>query len=242
MECEAKPLIVRYHLQLMEEQPFRCYGGNNFQLIISGVGKVFVAAATALLGTSNAFWLNVGLAGHRSLPRGTGVLAHQIVDQATGNCYYPPFMFQPPCPTARILTVDSPETSYPEESAYDMEASAFFAVANRFSPAELIHSYKVISDNSHESTTAVNAKLAHTLIENQLDDIERLIEALKMLPCLPQPIDLKPYLEQWHFTATEQHLLRKYAPAKPQFDTKEAVMRSLQTPQPLTIDDSGTIY
>ena len=55
-----------------------------------------------------------------------------------------------------------------------MEASSFFQLANKFSPAEHIHSLKVISDN--KETCEINAKKVVELIKGEIKQIKVLQE------------------------------------------------------------------
>ena len=79
LPAEGKPLIDRYGLRrrtLRSDYPI--YEGNDITLIVSGIGKVAAAAATACLHASTndhrpGVWLNVGIAGHSQRPVGDGV-------------------------------------------------------------------------------------------------------------------------------------------------------------------------
>ena len=78
LPAEGKPLIDRYGLRrrtLRSDYPI--YEGNDITLIVSGIGKVAAAAATACLHASTndhrpGVWLNVGIAGHSQRPVGEG--------------------------------------------------------------------------------------------------------------------------------------------------------------------------
>ncbi len=187
LPAEAGPLIERYRLQrraLRGDYPV--YEGDDTALIVSGVGKVAAAAATACLHASTdghgpGVWLNVGIAGHRQRRVGDGVLAHRVTDHQTQANWYPQLAFDPPCETADVLTVNTPEFRYTESSLYEMEAAGYYPSACRFTRLELVHCFKVVSDNRAMSADTVSAKAIRSLIENQLEVIDHMISQLLAL-------------------------------------------------------------
>jgi hypothetical protein len=152
LQAEARPLVERFGLAAVGESPFPLYRGEEAWLIVSGQGKAAAAAATAYLhlaagGAPGRAWLNVGLGGHGLRPLGEGVVAHKISDAASGVSWYPQIVIDSPSPTAPLLTVERVEEEYEPPWVYESEASGFFPTACRFSVAELIQCYKVVSDN-----------------------------------------------------------------------------------------------
>lgn len=219
LACEAKPIISHFQLQLIENtSSFPLYANSSIYLIVSGVGKVQTAAAMGyLLGLTgnplHSAWLNVGIAGHASMALGSGILAHQIIDRASGRSYYPTFVIDRPVATASVWTVEQPEIHYEGTGVYDMEASAFWSVASRFTTAELIHCYKVISDNRQSGSSYLNKNQVTELISAHLNSIETFIKALQKLnhslACLElSEGEISPFLKQWHFTRTQQCQLK----------------------------------
>lgn len=218
LPAEATPLIDRYRLKRRPIQSdFPVYENEDIVLIVSGAGKVAAAAATGYLHAltdshSHGVWLNVGIAGHGECAVGDGVFAHRITDQKTKRSWYPPLLFDPPCKTDAVLTVDKPEHTYSESCVYDMEASGYYPIACRFSTAELVHCFKVISDNRAVGAETVNPKSGRHLIAKQLDVIDHIARQLSALSAElpemgPDPCQLNQFLERWHFTVTEQHKL-----------------------------------
>ena len=70
LASEAKPLISHYGLTLQSHRRgFPLYAGTDLRLVVTGIGRVRVAAGTAFLAGSNSDasgpWLNIGIAGHR---------------------------------------------------------------------------------------------------------------------------------------------------------------------------------
>ena len=93
LAAEARPLLAPHRLRGVSGHPYRICAGEQTHLIVSGVGKVAAAAATAylraLIGDAPAAWLNIGIAGHGSQAVGTALLA-QVVDIASGKPFTPP--------------------------------------------------------------------------------------------------------------------------------------------------------
>jgi hypothetical protein len=152
LQAEGRPLVERLGMKSFGEGPFPVYRGDEAWLIVSGHGKAASAAATAYLhltagGELGRVWLNVGLGGHSQRTLGEGVVAHKISDAASGGSWYPQLVVDSPSPTVPVLTVERVEEEYAPPSVYESEAAGFFPTACRFSVAELVHCYKVISDN-----------------------------------------------------------------------------------------------
>jgi len=217
LPAEAKPIIKRFQLKRRSpDMGFPVYQGNEVWLVVSGPGKTAAAAAAAHLHALSGFksssvWLNIGVAGQGGRPLGEGILAHRITDRAGGRSWYPPLVFEPPCPTESLLTVDQPQTDYAPGTAYDMEASGFYATACRFSTGELIHCYKVISDNHTSSARKLSGPAVMGYIGERLPEIERLAEILGQLAstlAADVSADLARFLEHWHFTESQRHQLK----------------------------------
>lgn len=183
---EAKGFIDRFKLSPDNRHTaFKIYGNGNVNLIVSGIGRNNAAAATAYLGAQSAsqqgvpMWINAGIAGHHSLPVGELVIAHKILERASGSTFYP--QVYPLALTSTLLTtVDTPETTYKEQSAFDMEASGFAAAASRFSSLELVQSVKVISDNASAGVETVSNQSIEALMQSCVSPVIELIEV--MLP------------------------------------------------------------
>jgi hypothetical protein len=152
LQAEARALVERFGMEPAGEGPFPVYRGEDAWLIVAGQGKAAAAAATAYLhlaagGAPGRVWLNVGLGGHGQRRLGEGVVAHKISDAASGAAWYPQLVIDSPSPTVPVLTVERVEEEYAPSWVYESEAAGFFPTACRFSVAELVHCYKVISDN-----------------------------------------------------------------------------------------------
>jgi nucleoside phosphorylase len=219
LASEARPLVRHFRLsQDREARGFRIYCSDRVRLVVTGVGKMNAAAGVAFLGGRDCspvqVWLNVGLAGHRNLAVGTGITAVRITDHTMLRNWYPPRVAFLSGSAAQVTTFDSPVEHYPEGTACDMEASAFFPYATRFSTAELVQCFKVISDNESTGVAVVQVPMAEELIAARLGDVDQVCCVLEEIAAqLPGDDDIVQYFEQyharWHFTASQQAQLRE---------------------------------
>ena len=217
LRAEAEPLIEHFQLESAKTHDlFPIYRGGTFWLVISGIGRVLAGAAVAHLhhvsgGKADVPWLNVGIAGHQQLSIGRLLLAGRIEERATGRRWYPPYTLASPVQRSELITVDRPELDYPCCSAYDMEASGFYAVASRCSTGELVQCLKVVSDNPGKVADFRPERVSQ-LITDQLEAIAafaaQLVDAGEKhaQSRLPHP-SIDRYLGQWHFTVTQRHRL-----------------------------------
>ena len=222
LSCEARPILRHYGMELdPASRSFRLFRATSDDLIVSGVGKAAAAAATAWLAAavtgSEEPWINVGIAGHRSLTRGQGLVAHRIVDQAGGRSWYPPRLFSGSYTSSEVISVDQVEDRFEREAAYDMEAAGFWPTANRFATAELVQCYKVVSDGPQSPAQKLTADVIEELVESRSDEIDRLATDLRALHAqLPKSaVDLDPFLHRWHLSVSQQRqlasLLRRWS-------------------------------
>lgn len=188
--AEAKPLNAMFDLRALSshssQSPFPVFHNNaGVTLIVSGMGKVAAASATAYLAGLQAplpacAWLNIGIAGHQHAAVGTGMLAHKITDATTHGSFYPPQLIHG-LPTSAVITVDVPEQQYPQDAAYDMEAAGFYACASRMVTAELVQVFKVISDNPQQPVAGFDISQVRSLLEGQRVQLQRLLADLNRL-------------------------------------------------------------
>lgn len=218
LKPEAQPLIDAFNLRPLPGNPlFPIWENEEIKLIISGVGKIKSGAACSYLAgiyrDEDIYgWLNVGIAGHRTLPIGTPVIAHTIIDELKRIQFFPSFAFKQPCTAEICLTVESPEHLYERSCVYDMEAAGFYAIASKISPLEMIHVFKVISDNADHSTKEITKQKVHALIEKHVGMIQDILKEMQTLIQEIAPIET-PFLDElmrkWHFTTCETHQLKK---------------------------------
>ena len=169
LRCEAKPIIDYYRLTKSTEQnPFDIYLKENMLCIISGIGKIKTAAATAWIAGLNSHnnpiaWINIGTAGSAEHPVGTPIWINKISDIESSQHYFPVPMLSSKIDTAHCQTLGQASTDYHPTRIYDMEASAFFETARQYSSVELIHCLKIISDNASQQTGRDKARISELI-------------------------------------------------------------------------------
>lgn len=220
---EAKPLIQEFGLKPAPDLAgFKRYANASMRLIICGLGRVNAASATAALGVAtggqNEVWLNLGIAGHGQMEVGTPVLGRALLLGGAALTWYPPLVIEAPCLGGSIMTLDRPETAYPQEHVYEMEAAGFYPTACRFTTGELVQVLKIISDNRKTPVETLSQGKISLLIEQNLPVIRELLDKLSELSAsLPEPQlqDLMELNPGWRLSVTSklqlQRLLERYS-------------------------------
>ncbi len=205
LQSEARPLVGHFRLSGTDAPgPYRLYRNDRITLVVSGIGRIACAAATAYAFARageprNQPWVNIGIAGHANIALGSARLAHRIVDRPTERAWYPSLVFEPPVATAEVVTVDRPELDLPGNALFDMEASAFFATASRFGAVELVQVLKVVSDNRESPVAKIDKALVSRLIEGHLESVAAILDETEALALR---LDRRsPDLTEWRRTA-----------------------------------------
>jgi nucleoside phosphorylase len=218
LPCEAKPLVKHFNLKKETAiKAFAIYQNSKITLTVSGLGKSAMAAAVAysqaLYGKSpNAVFLNIGIAGHKTHSLEKAFCIEKIIDSDTGRNFYPQLVANLPCPTQTLCTVSIAINSYPENYLYDMEGSAFYQIAVRFSSSELVQCLKVVSDNETSNIENIDIHLASKIIFNSIGVIEKLLSELVKLAATIEHSETDLYLQfisKWHFSSSNQIRLKK---------------------------------
>jgi nucleoside phosphorylase len=217
LPCESKPLVEHFKLKKDTTiQPFAVYRNQDICLTVTGLGKCAMAAGVAhsqalFTGAEHPVLVNIGIAGHKHHTVGGLFMIDKITDLDSQKSYYPQLVFTPSCATASIQTVSRPQPAYDPHHLCDMEASAFYETAVRFSTGELIHCLKVISDNESSPAENIESKQVSQLIVAHVATIETLLTELSRLATLitaPEPKLFGELIQRYHFTASEQGQLK----------------------------------
>jgi nucleoside phosphorylase len=218
LPCEAKPLSDYYQLKKdTTVQAFSIFRNDDIALIVTGIGKTAMAAGIAysqalFSAAQNPVMLNIGIAGHKGHAIGSLFIIDKITDADSGRRFYPPLAFTPPCLTTGLQTAAKPQHSYPQSDLCDMEASAFYETATRFTASELCQCLKIVSDNESAPAPNIQAKHVSELIAVQLPIIEVILTELTRLSELIKPpplVEFNNILSRYHFTVNEQIQLKK---------------------------------
>ncbi|MCD2449470.1 hypothetical protein GO003_003585 [Methylicorpusculum oleiharenae] len=199
-----------------ETSQFALYSNHDdIYLIVTGVGKIAMSAGVAfsqgLLGSHNPTLINVGIAGHRDHSVNTPFIGHKIIDADTKKSFYPPLTYTLPCGSETILTTSHPQLKYDHGQLSDMEASAFYESAGRFSSGELIQCFKVVSDNLSQPAGLLEASKITHLIEQNLLILETLLTELRLLQRVlanKQDLKLSELTGIFRFSVTEKAYLK----------------------------------
>ncbi|MEE8321559.1 MAG: hypothetical protein V3R68_06955 [Gammaproteobacteria bacterium] len=199
LKCEGRPLIQQYGLkQHGNAGRMTTYvsNKNDLSLTITGTGKDNAAVGTGYAhdrfkARSQDAWLNIGIAGHASIDVGQAVLAHRIQDSGSDRVWYPQIVFEPPCRTAELLTLDTPYNNYADK-LYDMEAAGFYMAASRYAGTKLIHSLKIISDNAAHPVHDHAASFVEGLIRDRLEIVDCLLNELRSISSGPEAVPEMP--------------------------------------------------
>jgi nucleoside phosphorylase len=217
LSCEAKPLVEHFKLKKITTiQPFAVYVNQAICLTVTGLGKSAMAAGVAytqalLAAVEHPVLVNIGIAGHKYHDVGQLFLIDRITDVDSRKSYYPPLVFTPSCPTAGLQTVSRPQLVYDSQYLCDMEASAFYETAIRFSSGELIHCLKIISDNELSPAENIQPKQVALLIAAHIATLEILLTELSHLATLitvPESALFGQLTQRYHFTVSEQGQLK----------------------------------
>ena len=221
LHVEAAPLIKRFDLkQRAGKFSGHFYFNDVMTLTLSGVGKTSAAAAVmaTLYEFPEAFfrqWLNVGVAGHKTLDLGMRCVANKVVDAGSGQTWYPQFVFDANAfSQAMLMTCDSVVHQYPADTLVDMEASGFCSQAMRWSTAEHVHCFKVVSDNQRAPVNKnKQGALLTDLIARACDDIETFVSSLCAMSQEGAAKQFEQvvcaFLHRWRFSHYETLELRK---------------------------------
>ncbi|MFZ2403614.1 MAG: hypothetical protein WAW41_00645 [Methylobacter sp.] len=233
LPCEAKPLVEHFKLKKDTTiQPFAVYLNQDICLTVTGLGKSAMAAGVAysqalFASAEHPVLVNIGIAGHKHHAVGCLFLIDKITDVDSQKSHYPPLVFTPPCSTASIQTVSRSQLTYDLHHLCDMEASAFYETAVRFSTGELIHCLKVISDNESSPAENIQPKQVSSLITAHVSTIETVLAELSRLAALitaPEPRLFEELTQRYHFTASEQGQLKNQL-------SRWAVLSPIQAPE-----------
>jgi hypothetical protein len=177
LPAEAKPLNQHFGLKRVQPDGDRpIYRNGDIQLLLSGHGSEQAAnACRSIISSDDDYWINVGIAGHPNAAVGELFQVNQVVHKATRktwelSCQYPS--------QSGLITVDEPVTHYPENALYDMEAAGITSLLAESDQLAKTIILKIVSDNLQNPTTQISGRLVKSLINHQLETIDKIIHAI----------------------------------------------------------------
>jgi adenosylhomocysteine nucleosidase len=214
---EAKPLVEHFGLKRDGSvRPFAVYLSQDICLTVTGLGKSAMAAGVAytqalFASVEHPVMLNIGIAGHKDHPLGDLFLIDKIIDVDSQKSYYPALNITPTCSTGSIQTLSKPQLYYDPPHLFDMEASAFYETAVRFSSTELVVCLKVISDNQLSPVENIQPKQVTALIAAHLATVESLLAravAQAQMITTPESRQFEKLIKRFHLTVNERMQLK----------------------------------
>lgn len=219
LPSEASPIVDYFRLSPVKDAPLRTWRRDDVALVASGVGVAAVTVAVGFLaGATGAprscAWVNVGIAGHSHLPRGSVVVVDRCARRGGDRSWYPSLPIRTALERAGCITVDAVETAFAEDALYDMECAGFLEAAARFAWLDLVHSVKIVSDGPDRDTRDLDRNTISNLVAAALpridgELIDPLLASATPLALDSVPPDLSPWLSRWHFTVSNAHRLRE---------------------------------
>ncbi|MDF1659069.1 MAG: hypothetical protein P1U58_15740 [Verrucomicrobiales bacterium] len=224
---EAQVVIDAFDLNRVERKSrlFPVYESKDqsVRLVISGIGKVSAAAATAALASSSESfrsavgWINFGIAGCSETRYGEAFLASKVTDAGNSRSWFPIPVWpkRVDLPRMNLTTAEKPLEEYSSlEGLVDMEAAGFYPIALRQCSVELAHVIKVVSDDPEHSIELLNKKKAQSLCFDAWDSIGDCLAAFREVlnvdsARLADPPGFTEWCREFHFTITSQHQLRR---------------------------------
>lgn len=212
---EARPLIEHYRLRgESERSSFALYRSDEVRLVVSGIGRVAAAGATAFLAARypdpGTVWINFGMAAHRSLGMGECVAGSEVIEAASGRRWYPPLIGIGDLAVASVCTVDAIATDLADDRLYEMEAAGFYPTAVRWASSELVRILKVVSDRGETSCEVFDRGQVESLVSGVLERLDEQVESLEeMAGRLPEVIgsDSGALEGRWRLSVTQRRRL-----------------------------------
>lgn len=224
---EAQVVIDSFQLRHIETKSriFPVYesGDGAVRLVVSGIGKVNAAAATAVLastadaGHRGGGWINFGIAGCSESRYGECLLASKVTDEGTGRAWYPVATWRKrfDLPRISLTTVDRPVFDHAAvDGIVEMEAAGFFPIALRQSSVELTQVVKVVSDDPSHPVAQLNRETVASLCAKAWPTLEIWLSAFREILAQESGLAADPkgfirWMTCGRFTVTQQHQLKR---------------------------------
>jgi len=218
LQCEAQAFIDFYKMKSVTNHTFKVFQKDDITLVISGIGKLNMAAACAYVYAKYdepiSSWLNIGICGADNKALGEVYLANKIHDPSSTLTWYPPLIINSDIPGCELITTDHPTNHYSNNNIYDMEASGFYSTCIKFTTAELVTCLKVVSDNAQHPTNNIDKNLVLDLMKKSFDKciayFDQQADLLKQYQLEKQfPNHYSELVSKYRFTKTQQHQLKR---------------------------------
>jgi|GEM_PF-3421891 len=174
LDCEAKPFIKEYKLERIKA-PFPIYKNDLLVLVVTGIKSYSMTAIGYVFGKfSISSFINIGICGHKEKEVGTLVACHKI--ECDDNAIYPSPYLSSKLKPIQLKTVETVETTYPDDCVYDMEGYYVCFSASKFISIDQIICMKVVSDNLHTGIKQITKPFVTSLMSTLIPELNPLIE------------------------------------------------------------------
>ena len=185
LKIEADPLIKFYNLKKSNDKYFNIFENERMTLIISGVGKINVAAAVSYMLKDKKInyedvIINIGICGslNEKIKISDIVYCSKILDNDSDIENFTDLTVKNFFDEGTILTVSKilkkEEIKYGNIDFVDMEASAFYQVASKFFKNHQIKVVKIVSD--YLNVESLNKDFVFDLINKNIEKIDLFLE------------------------------------------------------------------
>ncbi|NDV62189.1 hypothetical protein G0Q06_06995 [Puniceicoccales bacterium CK1056] len=218
LPIEAKPLVSRLGLTAIADEAYPVYKGEDYVLVVTGVGALKASAATgwAMARFPGIFAaINAGFCG--AAPEVAGlhewVYISSIRDKASGRLSIPDILQKHPFREAALLTVPTVVKDRIDwNGVVDMEGSGFFEAARKFVSPDQISLIKWVSDPLTGSIHLEETSRAYA------EGLDPAVDFIRQWPRFLEgkmdkaPEELVGQVEQrLKLTSTQRHYVRKWA-------------------------------
>lgn len=184
--------------------PFEVFDNESagIRLVVTGVGEIAAAAATAAVcardGADAAdFLANIGCCAaggcepaDRDMDSGYGAahaaqigdlyVCHKITEQATGKTFYPDILYRHPWKERELVTGMQPlQRAAAHGALYDMEAAAVYQAGIRFFSPDRMIFLKVVSDFGIAGQERMTAEALTGLLEQHVKEVAAFLTNLR---------------------------------------------------------------
>ncbi len=152
LKHEALPIIDYFGLNLNDKKHRNIYSNveQNVFLIISGIGienaKKAVIKLKKLNNNKDDIWINIGIAGHKTLKVGSIYEVKKVISSNNENTFFTNSFYNK-VPTSTVCCVNKEEKKYNNKYLYDMESYGFLEALDSPTIKENIFMFKIVSDN-----------------------------------------------------------------------------------------------
>lgn len=182
LHCEAKPVIDFYRLKKSPESTdFDLYLNDQIACIVSGMGSEKMTAAVAWaineVAQSDSIWINLGIAGHKTLIVGSIVIASKLSQFGQQEIIELKPSYDTELPLLPVITQPKESVDYTDDALFDMEAYPFIKAVLSITLIENAVCIKIISDNQNNLPTRNKARIS-ALIALHMTDIDKITQQL----------------------------------------------------------------